>query len=186
MGWPGITCHPVCRRAAPNALRSDFPWAERAAMEMRRCAACGKAFRPRSQVPDQRYCSALTCQRVRRRRWQQAKRQSDADYRENQARSQRAWVQRHRDYWRAYRSRHPQYCESNRLAARQRQRERRRSAAQFAKMDASGAVSRVPSGTYRLVPARAAELAKMDAWIVEMTLISRPYGEAAEVCKETT
>ena len=71
MGWPGITCHPVCRRAAPNALRSDFPWAERAAMEMRRCAACGKAFRPRSQVPDQRYCSALTCQRVRRRRWQQ-------------------------------------------------------------------------------------------------------------------
>lgn len=29
VGWPGITCHPVCRRAAPNALRSDFPWAER-------------------------------------------------------------------------------------------------------------------------------------------------------------
>jgi hypothetical protein len=41
-------------------------------------------------------------------------------------------------------------------------------------------------GTYRLVPARAAEFAKMDAWIVEMTLISRSYGEAAEVCKETT
>ena len=109
-----------------------------------------------------------------------------ADYRENQARSQRAWVQRHRDYWRAYRSRHPQYCESNRLAARQRQRERRRSAAQFAKMDASRAFSQVPSGTYRLVPASTAEFAKMDAWIVEMTLISIPYGEAAEVCKERT
>jgi hypothetical protein len=24
----------------------------------------------------------------------------------------------------------------------------------------------------------------MDAWVVEMTLISIPYGEAAEVCKE--
>ena len=117
---------------------------------------------------------------------QRAKRQSDADYRENQARAQRAWVQRHRDYWRAYRRTHPQYRESNRLAARQRRRERRRGAAQFAKMDASTAFSHVPSGTYRLVPASAAEFAKMDAWIVEMTLISRPYGEAAEVCKEST
>ena len=131
------------------------------------------------------YCSASACQRARRRRWQRAKRQSDADYRENQARAQRAWVQGHRDYWREYRRRHPQYCESNRLAARQRQRERRR-AAQFAKMDASRAVSRVPSGTYRLVPASAAEFAKMDALVVEMTLISIAYEEATEVCKETT
>jgi hypothetical protein len=53
-------------------------------------------------------------------------------------------------------------------------------------MDASKAVSRVPSGTYRLVPATASEFAKMDAWFVEMTLISGPYGEAAEVCKERT
>jgi hypothetical protein len=155
-------------------------------MERRRCAACGEAFRPRSQVPNQKYCSELTCQRARRRRWQQAKRQSDADYRENQARAQRAWVQGHRDYWREYRRTHPQYCESNRVAARQRQRERRRRAAQFAKMDASRAVSRVPSGTYRLVPASDAEFAKMDAWVVEMILISRPYREAAEVCKERT
>ena len=155
-------------------------------MERRRCAACGEAFRRRSQVPNQKYCSELTCQRARRRRWQRAKRQSDADYRENQARAQRAWVQGHRDYWREYRRRHPQYCESNRVATRQRQRERRRRAAQFAKMDASRAVSRVPCGTYRLVPARAAEFAKMDAWVVEMALISRPYGDAAEVCKETT
>jgi hypothetical protein len=127
------------------------------------------------------YCSASACQRARRRRWQRAKRQSDADYRENQARAQRAWVQGHRDYWREYRRTHPQYSESNRLAAR-----RRRRAARVAKMDASRAISRVPSGTYRLVPASAAEFAKMDAWIVEMTLISRPYGETAEVCKETT
>ena len=153
-------------------------------METRRCAACGEAFRPRPQVPDQKYCSASACQRARRRRWQRAKRQNDADYRENQARAQRTWVQGHRDYWREYRRRHPQYCESNRLAARQRERQRR--AAQFAKMDASRAVSRVPSGTYRLVPASAAEFAKMDAWIVEMILISRPYGKEAEVCKETT
>jgi hypothetical protein len=149
-------------------------------MERRRCAACGEAFRPRSQVPDQMYCSASACQRARRRRWQRAKRQSDADYRENQARAQRAWVEGHPEYWREYRRTHPEYSESNRVAAR------RRRAGRVAKMDASKAVSRVPSGTYRLVPATASEFAKMDAWFVEMTLISRPYGEAAEVCKERT
>jgi len=154
-------------------------------MEWRRCAACSEVFRPRSQVPNQMYCSEPACQRARRRCWQRAKRQNDADYRENQARAQRAWVQRHRDYWRGYRQTHPPYCERNRLAARRRQGERR-GAAQFAKMDASRAFSHVPSGTYRLVPAGAAEFAKMDAWIVEMTLISRPYEEAAEVCKERT
>jgi len=154
-------------------------------MERRRCAACGELFCPRSQVPNQMYCSGSACQRERRRRWQQAKRQNDADYRENQARAHRAWAQRHRDYWRGYRQTHPQYCERNRLAARRRQRETR-GAAQFAKMDASRAFSPIPSGTYRLVPARAAEFAKMDAWIVEMTLISRPYGDVAEVCKERT
>jgi hypothetical protein len=64
-------------------------------MERRRCAACDEAFRLRSPVPKQTHCNAAACQRVRRRRWQQAKRQSDADYRENQARAQRAWAQGH-------------------------------------------------------------------------------------------
>src|SRR6202047_3873761 len=58
-------------------------------MEIRRCAAGGHAFRPRPQVPNQRYCSAAACQRERRRRWQREKRESDADYCENQARAQR-------------------------------------------------------------------------------------------------
>src|ERR1700758_1017801 len=145
-------------------------------MERRRGAACGEAFRPRSQLPAQKYCSASACQRARRRRWQRAKRESDADYRENQARAQRAWAQNHRDYWRAYRRTHPQYCESNRKAARQRQRDRRRAAiaAEFAKMDASAAGTPVPSGTYRLVPAAAPGFAKMDSWTVEITLVSMP------------
>ena len=154
-------------------------------MERRRCAACGEAFRPRSQVPQQSYCSALACQRARRRRWQQAKRHSDADYRENQARAQRVWAQGHRGYWREYRRTHPQYCESNREAARQRQRHRRQ-AARFAKMDASIPLSPVPSGTYRIVPAALEEFAKVDAWIVEMTLISKPYEESEGGLQKTT
>jgi len=146
-------------------------------MERRRCAACGQAFRPRSQVPQQCYCSEAACQRERRRLWQRAKRASDADYRENQARAQRAWVANHREYWREYRRRHQRYCERNREAARQRQRDRRQAApsatvTEFAKMDASTPEKAVPSGTYRLVPATAAEFAKMDACLVEITLIS--------------
>jgi hypothetical protein len=53
-------------------------------------------------------------------------------------------------------------------------------------MDASMADSAVPSGTYRLVPAGAGEFAKMDAWMVEITVVSKPYGQAGEVCKERT
>ena len=130
------------------------------------------------------YCGAAACQRTRRRRWQQTKRRNDADYRENQARAQRAWAQRHRDYWREYRRTHPQYCEGNREAARRRRSDRR--AARFAKMDASTPLSPVPSGTYRIVPASAEEFAKMDAWIVEMTVISKTSDEPGESCKETT
>jgi hypothetical protein len=132
------------------------------------------------------YCSAAACQRERRRRWQQAKRQGDPDYRENQARAQRAWTQGHRDYWREYRRTHPEYCASNRHAARERQRARRQRTAQFARMDASRELSRVPSGTYRIVPASASEFAKMDAWIVEMTLISKPYEESEGGLQKTT
>ena len=60
-------------------------------MECRRCAACDRAFRPRAQVPHQCYCGLAACQRERRRRWQQSKLRSDADYRANQRQAQRAW-----------------------------------------------------------------------------------------------
>ena len=45
-------------------------------------------------------------------------------------------------------------------------------------MDASTPETAVPSGTYRLVPASAAAFAKMDAWMVEITVLSKPYGPA--------
>jgi hypothetical protein len=146
-------------------------------MERRGCAACGQALRPRSQVLQQFYCSEAACQRERRRLWQRAKRASDAGYRDNQAWAQRAWAANHREYWREYRRRHQPYCECNREAAGQRQHDRRQAAAsaavtEFAKMDASTPKKAVLSGTYRLVPATAAEFAKMDACLVEITLIS--------------
>ena len=94
-------------------------------MECRRCAACGLAFRPRAQVPQQRYCGLAACQRERRRRWQQRKLEADADYHANQVRAQRAWADDHSAYWREYRAKHPDYTDRNRLEQRRRDRGRR-------------------------------------------------------------
>lgn len=142
-------------------------------MDWLRCEACGQGFRRRAQVPGQSYCGSATCQRERRRRWQSAKRRDDDDYRDNQRRAQRTWAVGRAEYWREYRLSHPEYVERNRVAARERQRARRRQASVFAKMDASATDWGVPSGTYRLVPAAGGMFAKMDAWTVEITVLSR-------------
>ena len=118
------------------------------------------------------------CQRERRRRWHQDKLRSDEDYRANQAQAQRAWTGRHGDYWREYRARHPDYTERNRLE--QRRRDHRRRATRLAKMDASTPINAVPSGTYRLLPEAGGDLAKMDAWTVKITVISRGYASGGE------
>ena len=147
-------------------------------MECRRCAACDRAFRPRAQVPHQRYCGLAACQRERRRRWQQSKLRSDADYRANQRQAQRAWADGHGEYWREYRARHPDYTDHNRLE--QRRRDRCRRVARLAKMDASTPINGVPSGTYRLLAATGGDLAKKDEWTVKITLISRDYEPGGE------
>lgn len=153
-------------------------------MESKCCAACDQTFRPRPQTPEQCYCSSPACQRERRRRWQQRRRQTDPEYRDNQARAQRAWGARHPDYWREYRRAHPEYGERNRML--QRERDGRRRERVLAKMDVSTRDSPVPSGTYRLSPVRREDLAKMDAWTVEITVLSMPYAPSGESCKERT
>jgi hypothetical protein len=146
-------------------------------MATRRCAACGCLFEPRRNVPAQRYCCERACQRTRRRRWQRAKLKADADYRANQAAAQRRWQEAHPHYWRDYRERHPEAAARNR--ERQHQRNRRRRAVgtrpalpRVAKMAAYGSEKPLPSGTYRLVPVTPAGVAKMDAYLVEMHVLS--------------
>ena len=153
-------------------------------MKSRRCAACGKEFRPRPQVPQQCYCAAPACQRERRRRWQLAKRESDPDYHDNQIGAQRAWGRRNRDYWREYRRQNPQYHERNRT--QQRERNDRRRERLIAKMDASTPVFPMPSGIYQISKAPPTGIAKMDAWTVQITLLSAPYDRPVEYCKERT
>jgi hypothetical protein len=146
-------------------------------MKERRCAACGEAFRPCPRVRDQKYCGKEECRRTRRRRWQCAKRQNDADYQDNQGRAQRSWAQENSAYWRAYRLRHPDYAQADRERAKQQQRDRRRRraarASEFAKMDSIGSFSSVSSGNYRLVPLEEEKFAKMDSIMVKITLLSK-------------
>ena len=139
-------------------------------MGSKQCAACGQAFQPRSQVPQQRFCSTRTCQNERRRLWTRGKRQSDPDYRDNQTRAQRAWCDRNPDYWREYRKTHPAYTERNRTM--QRERNDRRREFLIAKRDASPPVLPVPSGMYRITRVPETGIAKRDAWTVEITLLS--------------
>jgi hypothetical protein len=146
-------------------------------MAKRRCAACGGLFTPRRNVPQQRYCSKRACQRTRRRRWQRQKLKADADYRANQEEAQRRWRERHRDYWRRYRQTHPEYAARNRERQRTRNR-RQRSAATgpspppIANRDAYRSQKLLRSGTYRLIPVTAPGVAKRDAYLVEMRLLS--------------
>jgi hypothetical protein len=153
-------------------------------MACNRCASCGRWFRPRRQVRKQSFCAAAACQRERKRRWQRAKRASDSDYRLNQARAQQAWATRHPDYWQSYRRDHREYCERNRIG--QRERDRRRARTRLAKMDACRPETVVPSGTYQLRPVTGGDLAKMDAWTVQITLLSERCDASGGSCKETT
>jgi hypothetical protein len=141
-------------------------------MQSKPCAGCGKLFHPRPQTFGQTYCASAACQRERRRRWQQARRQTDPDYRENQARAQAAWAAQHPNYWREYRRLHPAYRERNRCL--QPARDARRAQRVLAKMDVWTRETSVPSGIYRLSPATRDDLAKMDAWMVRITTVSRP------------
>jgi len=147
-------------------------------MDRTRCAACEALFTRRRNVPDQRFCSKPECQRERRRRWQRQKLKADPDYRANQAAAQRRWRERHPDYWRRYRHSHPAYTERNREQQRQRNRKRARAATGpsppgVAKMDVYESETAVPSGTYRLIPVAGEKFAKMDAYLVEMHVLSR-------------
>lgn len=133
----------------------------------RRCAACGKLFGIRPQVPDQSYCADDACQRERKKLWQRERRTTDPDYRDNQARAQEAWLARNPDYWRRYRQRNPEYTESNRERQRNRMRELRDSPSDASKPHEVAEL--LAAGLYRLRVLAVDGVAKMDAsFIVEL------------------
>ena len=147
-------------------------------MEKRRCPACHKLFHPRPQAPGQTFCSAVPCQRERKRRWQKARRTADPDYRDNDVQANRQWRSRHPDYWRDYRRKHPQSVTRNREKQRERDRARRLKAPQpppggdLANEDASSFPFSLDTGTYRMIPVTAEDLANENACLVKIALVS--------------
>ena len=128
-----------------------------------RCRCCGTIFRPRPQVPNQKYCSDRACQNARKRAWQKARRERDPDDRENQRCAQKRRPARNAHDWRRWREGHRVYRERN------RQQQTERNARQRAGADAperpssgaSGAIAKsdvwtpetlLDPGTYRVVP----------------------------------
>ena len=150
-------------------------------MENKQCVACSQLFQPRPQVPDQSYCSAPACQRERRKQWQRQKLQTDPDYQNNQARAQKAWMQRNPNYWREYRETHPEYVERNRV--RQRERNAKVTGHSVAKMDVSMPSTLLPSGIYHLSLVTDAGIAKMDVWTVEITVHACQCLSRSEIAK---
>lgn len=136
----------------------------------KQCEACGRIFTPRPQTPHQAYCSSPECQRERRRRWQQQKRQDDPDYRDNDSRAGKAWAAENPEYWKRYRDDNPIYAERNRNLQQKRNRKLR--APTIANEDVSRQPNSPPPGRYRLVLISEDGIANGDAWIVEIAVLS--------------
>jgi len=139
----------------------------------RRCVCCKIMFRPDRYHPNQNYCRQKECQRSRRTLWQKNKLKTDSDYRESQAEAQALWKTKNPGYWKNYRATHPEYTEQNRI--KQRQRRSKGNVAQpqpdVAKMDFALLQHPIVSGSYRLTLLNGSGVAKMDAAIVQLTVL---------------
>lgn len=141
-------------------------------MEKKTCKSCGQQFRPHPQTPHQEFCSAEACQRERRRRSQQKRRRKDADYRDNDSRNHKDWVTKNPGYWKQYRQSNPGYVDRNRKL--QQIRNKRNRSGEIANVVVSNPLTALPSGRYVLTPYRGDVIANVDAWIVEITVLTAP------------
>jgi len=141
------------------------------------CECCYGQISFRPTVRNHRYCSKPGCQKERKKRWQRLKLATDSAYRENQADAKQEWRRKNSGYWKEYRARHPAYVERNREQQRVRNRKRSRkrdtpASLAIAKMDALTPRNIIPFGRYRLVPLATDGIAKMDALVVEIGVVS--------------
>jgi len=149
---------------------------------------CGQPYVPNPKVKHQQYCSRSACQQERKALWHRRKLLTDEEYQQNRSAAQQGWRERHPDYWRDYRKAHPEYSERNRVLQRERNKKARCVAeragplsGEVAKMDSAviaktDALGGVISGTYRLVPFVPGVIAKTDALLVQLSVVSSVYG----------
>lgn len=136
----------------------------------KRCAACGQAFEPNPRIRNQLYCPNSMCQRERRRRWQQQKRQGDSDYRDNDIRNSKTWASENPRYWKQYRDENPDYVGRNRNLQQQRNQKQR--SAVIANEDVSNQFPLLPSGRYQMARILADGTIGGQTWLVEITTLT--------------
>ncbi|HAT9256250.1 TPA: hypothetical protein JBC26_15845 [Legionella pneumophila subsp. pneumophila] len=149
----------------------------------RQCCHCGRAFSVHRN-PKQSYCDQPSCQQIRKNRWRKEKLKQDADYRSNQSKANQLWQHKNPDYWRAYRTSHPDYVSRNREKQRIRDKGSGEEvkASHLAKSDALGGESLIQSGLYRITPLDR-DLAKSDAFTVKIALVSTGFYRSSDLAK---
>lgn len=144
-------------------------------MEPLPCCHCADLFIPSVRHKTQTYCRKPACQRARKAAWKRNKMRTDPDYRFNHKVANQTWARAHPDYWRQYRSNHPEYVQRNRLLQSVRNRRRRCASGGadrlIAKVDASIFNKNRLVGQFYLVPV----IAKVDALKVNIFDISAAY-----------
>jgi len=146
---------------------------------LRICLACQSPFKPHPNVPSQKYCSQVPCQKARRREWQQRKLHTDEDYKRNQREAQKEWRRKNSDYWSLYRQSNPDYVARNKMLQKLRNTEARNAkeiedkvTGMIAKMDASIRKPKIITGYYMLYPVAGGKIAKMDKLLVKIDVIT--------------
>jgi hypothetical protein len=126
---------------------------------------------------DQEYCSAIACQRARKKAWQQHKMAQDQLYRQQQEDCLQQW-RRHRPlhlYQKEYRQQHPAYVVKNRKQQLGRNRKRAvlRSLFRIVKMDASTQNRTI---NYIINPRQGScgkKIVKMDALLLQVAVLDQ-------------
>ena len=81
-------------------------------MEKCPCKNCRRLIEISPQRPNQLFCKRKICQQVQKNNWQKKKRVSDEAYRQNQDDANERWLDKNPDYYKNYRTNHPEYTES--------------------------------------------------------------------------
>jgi len=126
---------------------------------------------------DQEYCSAVACQRARKKAWHQEKMAHDELYRQQQKDCLQQWRKQRplHLYQKQYRLDHPAYVIKNRQQQRHRNRKRAVLSALFriVKMDAS---THCRTNNYLINPRKATstkKIVKMDALLMQIIVLDK-------------
>lgn len=126
---------------------------------------------------DQEYCSAITCQRARKKAWQQQKMSQDELYRQQQEDCLQQWRKQRplHLYQKQYRLDHPDYVIKNRKQQLRRNRKQTvlKSLFRIVKMDASTQDRTI---NYLINPRQglnSKKIVKMDALLMQVTVLAK-------------